>query len=167
MEKNTGKVREFCQSGKVGTLTLLSRPNPITDPKEAARTPLPPLKFSLISSGWPRPRENRYSSRMCTARLLMGSAQPNPQVCLQGDPPPPVNRITRRCKNITLPETSFTGGNNRIRNEFPSKTFCISTLLVQTWVNAHFIGEWRSLSGLPRVRKVWRKINSSPTLRIL
>ena len=25
--------------------------------------------------------------------------------------PPPVNRITHRCKNITLPQTSFAGGN--------------------------------------------------------
>ena len=27
-------------------------------------------------------------------------------------PPPPVNRMTDRCKNITLPQTSFAGGNN-------------------------------------------------------
>ena len=26
-------------------------------------------------------------------------------------PPPPVNRMTDRCKNITLPQTSFAGGN--------------------------------------------------------
>ena len=26
--------------------------------------------------------------------------------------PPPVNRMTDRCKNITLPQTSFAGGNN-------------------------------------------------------
>ena len=26
-------------------------------------------------------------------------------------PPPPVNRMTNRCKNITLPQTSFGGGN--------------------------------------------------------
>ena len=26
--------------------------------------------------------------------------------------PPPVNRMTNRCKNITLPQTSFAGGNN-------------------------------------------------------
>ena len=25
---------------------------------------------------------------------------------------PPVNRMTNRCKNITLPQTSFAGGNN-------------------------------------------------------
>ena len=25
---------------------------------------------------------------------------------------PPVNRMTNRCKNITLPQTSFVGGNN-------------------------------------------------------
>ena len=27
-----------------------------------------------------------------------------------GTPPPPVNRMTDRCKNITLPQTSFAGG---------------------------------------------------------
>ena len=28
--------------------------------------------------------------------------------------PPPVNRMTNRCKNISLPQTSFAGGNNRL-----------------------------------------------------
>ena len=28
-----------------------------------------------------------------------------------GTPPPPVNRMTDRCKNITLPQTSFADGN--------------------------------------------------------
>ena len=32
-------------------------------------------------------------------------------LCL-GDWLPPVNRMTHRCKNITLPQTSFAGGNN-------------------------------------------------------
>ena len=27
---------------------------------------------------------------------------------------PPVNRMTDRCKNITLPQTSFAGGNNEV-----------------------------------------------------
>ena len=27
---------------------------------------------------------------------------------------PPVNRLTDRCKNITLPQTSFAGGNHRL-----------------------------------------------------
>ena len=31
-----------------------------------------------------------------------------------GMPPPPVNRMTDRCKNITLPQTSFAGGKNSI-----------------------------------------------------
>ena len=29
--------------------------------------------------------------------------------------PPPVNRITDRCKNITFAQTTFAGGNNDIR----------------------------------------------------
>ena len=65
-----------------------------------------------------------HSSGMRTARLLMypgGSASvgvymggsASRGVCLDGgwaDPPPPVNRMTHRCKNITLSQTSFTGG---------------------------------------------------------
>ena len=30
-----------------------------------------------------------------------------------GRPPPPVNRMTHRCKSITLPQTSFAGGNKK------------------------------------------------------
>ena len=35
-----------------------------------------------------------------------------------GTPPPRsrVNRMTDRCKNITLPQTSFAGGNNVMKN---------------------------------------------------
>ena len=36
--------------------------------------------------------------------------------------PPPVNRMTNRCKNITLPQTSFAGGKNvflQQKNRFP------------------------------------------------
>ena len=29
----------------------------------------------------------------------------------------PVNRMTDRCKNITLPQTSFAGGNKKLRPE--------------------------------------------------
>ena len=39
---------------------------------------------------------------------------PTPGVCIGGGGlgrlPPPVNRMTHRCKNITLPQTSFAGG---------------------------------------------------------
>ena len=38
-----------------------------------------------------------------------------PGGCLLVRYPPPVNRMTNRCKNITLPQTSFAGGNNAIR----------------------------------------------------
>ena len=31
---------------------------------------------------------------------------------------PPVNKMTNRCKNITLPQTSFAGGNNRLLAKF-------------------------------------------------
>ena len=32
--------------------------------------------------------------------------------CTEAAPSPPVNRMTNRCKNITLPQTSFAGGKN-------------------------------------------------------
>ena len=46
-----------------------------------------------------------------------GSAQPEGSASRGGwaDPLPSVNRMTYRCKNITLPQTSFTGGKNRSR----------------------------------------------------
>ena len=31
--------------------------------------------------------------------------------CTEAEPPAPVNRMTNRCKNITLPQNSFAGGN--------------------------------------------------------
>ena len=34
-----------------------------------------------------------------------------------GRPPPPVNRMKHRCKNITLPQTSFMGGNKSFRSK--------------------------------------------------
>ena len=38
-----------------------------------------------------------------------------PPAMLAGIPPtpPPMNRMTDRCKNITLPQTSFAGGNDK------------------------------------------------------
>ena len=62
-----------------------------------------------------------HSSRMRTARFrgcLPGGVCPVGcvylgGVCLGGvHPSPPVNRMTDSCKNITLPQTSFVGGNN-------------------------------------------------------
>ena len=54
--------------------------------------------------------------------------------CTEADPP--VNRMTDRCKNITLPQTSFAGG----KNEHPSRRFapnikCIHTPLYYLFVN--------------------------------
>ena len=51
-----------------------------------------------------------HSSRMRTARLLTVSQH----ALMGGVPaqvlPPAVNRMTDRCENITLPQTSFVGG---------------------------------------------------------
>ena len=77
-----------------------------------------------------------HSSRMRTAHslavchcVLLGRGLPNPSLRMQtpeyrppwdADPaPPPVDRMTDTCKNITLPQTSFAGGKKR--NGFPFK----------------------------------------------
>ena len=58
-----------------------------------------------------------HSSRMRTAR---SSSRPGGGVVLHQAPPgpgnPPVNRMTDRCKNIPLPQTSFAGGNEENGN---------------------------------------------------
>ena len=57
-----------------------------------------------------------HSSRMRTTRSSGrpgGGVSPRTRHSPPGaDPPPPVNRITDACKNITLPQTSFAGGKN-------------------------------------------------------
>ena len=60
-----------------------------------------------------------HSSRMRTARLLTISEGdlPYPEEGLhrgggRADRLTPVNRMTHGCKNITLPQTSFAGGND-------------------------------------------------------
>ena len=43
---------------------------------------------------------------------------------------PPVNRMTNRCKNITLPQTSFAGGKNMLRQQKDivlHTCFCLNT----------------------------------------
>ena len=79
-----------------------------------------------------------HSSRMRTARSLTVSLcvvvsppsnhtrtpreQPRtPPPPEQPRTPPPVNRMTNWCKNITLPQTSFAGGNNLSQCSFSPK----------------------------------------------
>ena len=69
-----------------------------------------------------------HFSRMRTARLLTVSRSIRGGVGGGGgggkglcpiaywDTPPPVNRITDRCKNITLPQTLFAGRKNPLPN---------------------------------------------------
>ena len=56
----------------------------------------------------------RHRNRTETPRKNMG-----PETRSDMIPPPPMNRMTDRCKNITLPQTSFAGGNNRHVGIFP------------------------------------------------
>ena len=42
---------------------------------------------------------------------------------------PPMNRMTNRCKNITLPQTSFAGGNNRLSSIAMRNIACVAIAL--------------------------------------
>ena len=61
-----------------------------------------------------------HSSRMRTTRSLLykgGSMSRGVSVrggSLSRETPPPMNRMTDRCKNVTLAQTSFAGGNHTI-----------------------------------------------------
>ena len=71
-------------------------------------------------------------------------------------PPPPVNRMTDRCKNITLPQASFAGGKYSPKQVFryvykrrysssPFTVFSVtqfpSTTIVKFWVNISHISK--------------------------
>ena len=45
-------------------------------------------------------------------------------------PPPPVDRMTHMCKNITLPQTSFAGGKNRVTRLHSSRMHTAHALTV-------------------------------------
>ena len=86
-----------------------------------------------------------HSSRMRTARLLPVSPSMH---CFRGVPwgctcpgTPPVNRMADRCKNITLLQTSFAGGNkltlNCFQEFFRNINAAIETLQhLLTWVTS-------------------------------
>ena len=57
----------------------------------------------LRGDGVPGPGVCTWSQRVYLVRGGGGTCPGNP---------PPVNRMTDRCKNITLPQTSFAGGKN-------------------------------------------------------
>ena len=47
-----------------------------------------------------------------TPQLPPGYGSEDPPAARHAGMPPPMNRMTDRCKNITLPQTSFAGGND-------------------------------------------------------
>ena len=63
-----------------------------------------PLKFTFK-------QENSPVECVLPAFLVRGGADPSDAHPPQADVP--VNRMTDRCKNITLPQTSFAGGKYR------------------------------------------------------
>ena len=67
-----------------------------------------------IKGGLPKPRGGLHPGGSASR----GSGQPR-GVCIQGGlGRTPVNRMTHRCKNITLHQTSFAGGNQFFINKF-------------------------------------------------
>ena len=82
-----------------------------------------------------------HSSGMRTARLLTVSQHALPGgvpgwgVYLPGGGTcpgtPPVNRITDTCKNITLPQTSFAGGNKSHKHLDLEDKICVVKTLFQ------------------------------------
>ena len=52
---------------------------------------------------------------------------------------PPVNRMTNRCKNITLPQTSFAGGKNQSCSTCPKTHFGFRIFEIQrNFINRNF-----------------------------
>ena len=83
-----------------------------------------------------------HSSRMRTTRSLPnGGGGLCPGWSLSGRPPPPVNRITDRCKNITFPQL-------RLRAVINCRTLYYT--LLQIW-------HQNVLSFLPPANEVWGK----------
>ena len=75
----------------------------------------------LHPGGLPNPGEGRWSASGGSAQPRGGGWSASRGVCptpggsayrgVGQTPLPPVNRMALRCKNITLPQTSFAGGN--------------------------------------------------------
>ena len=61
------------------------------------------------------PRAGVYPEGVCLGVVCPGGVHPQrqtpPAYCMLGYTPP-VNRMTDKCKTITLPQTSFVGGKN-------------------------------------------------------
>ena len=67
------------------------------------------------------PTQRVYLPRECTCPggVYLPGGVPVQRGCTCPGTPPPVNRMTDRCKNSTLPQTSFAGGNNCLTPSLP------------------------------------------------
>ena len=79
-------------------------PGATTHPLGATMHTLPPGATTYT------PRSNHACPPGATMHAPRGATLPPPPRATMHTPP--VNRMTNRCKNITLPQTSFAGGNN-------------------------------------------------------
>ena len=57
--------------------------------------------------------------------------------CLLRYTPAPVNRMTDRCKNITLPQTSFAGGNKIRKNRISANVVMSRLFIVPAHAKTH------------------------------
>ena len=75
------------------------------------------------------------SNHACPLRATMHTPpQEQPHMPPQEQPcTPPVNRMTNRCKNITLPQTSFAGGKNRCQTDFMFLGFPLLSSQIRHW----------------------------------
>ena len=83
---------------------------------------VPPARYCMGGSPWQRPPGHRSPRQRPSWTETPWTETPWTENPLDRDPPvmwpvmhagtetPPVNRMTHRCKNITLPQTSFPGG---------------------------------------------------------
>ena len=82
-----------------------------------------------------QPRMPPQSNHACPPRATMHT----PVGATTHAPPrgnhtcPPVNRMTNRCKNITLPQTSFAGGKNRCQTDFMFLGFPLLSSQIRHW----------------------------------
>ena len=84
---------------------------PCMPPRATMHTPLPRATTHAPQSNHacPHPWEQPCPPPKQPHMPPLGQPYTPPQATTHA---PPVNRMTNRCKNITLPQTSFAGGNN-------------------------------------------------------
>ena len=121
----------FFSSGGIGGPHLQGSdqpPLPACIPPPLACRPPPPACRSPGCKSLP-PRIQTSSSPMQTpSPWIQTLSHVTCDACWEANPPPHVNKITDTCKSITLPQTSFAGG-NKIVDTFSIRCGCTTKCL--------------------------------------